>query len=215
MKVEIWSDIVCPFCYIGKRRFEEALAGFEFRDDVQIQWKSFQLNPDLKTDTAISHIQYLAEAKGWTPDYARQTNRQLTEMAAQVGLNCNMENVVIANSFDAHQFAHAAADAGKGDAAEELLFEACFTLGRNIADHEVLAGLGGEIGLDAAELRQQLAANEYAGEIQRDIYEAQVLNIRSVPFFVIDDKYAIQGAQPAALFLETLQKAYTEKNSAD
>jgi predicted DsbA family dithiol-disulfide isomerase len=210
MKVEIWSDIQCPFCYIGKRRFEEALAEFEKRSEVHIQWKSFQLNPDLVTNPEISINEYLVETKGWTLNHATQLNQQVTEMAAQAGLEYQMDNAVVANTFAAHQLAHAAAAINKGNEAEELLFKAYFTEGKNIADPEVLAGLGAQLGLDAEKFKQDLSDHTYADAVRRDMYEAQVLNIRGVPFFVLNDKYAISGAQPAAVFIQALEKAYAE-----
>lgn len=213
MKVEIWSDIQCPFCYIGKRRFEQALAEFEHKEDIQVEWKSFQLNPDLKTDPGTSVVQYLADHKGWTLDYARQMNEGVTQMAAEVGLTYNMDNAVLANTFSAHQLAHIAAAEGKGNEAEELLFSAYFIEGKNIADQEVLAGLGTQLGLDAGQVKEQLANHTYADAVLKDMYEAQVLNIRGVPFFVLNDKYAISGAQPEPVFLQVLEKAYHEQQN--
>ncbi len=154
MKVEIWSDVMCPFCYIGKRRFESALAEFAHKDDVEIEWKSFQLNPDLVTDPSLNITQYLADIKGWTLDYAQQLNNNVTEMAAGEGLTYDFEKAVVANSFDAHRFAHLAKKYGLGDAAEETLFRGYFTEGLNIADHDTLVELGTEIGLDKNEVKQ-------------------------------------------------------------
>ena len=130
MKVEIWSDVMCPFCYIGKRRFEHALAEFENKEAVEIEWKSFQLNPLLKTDPSVNVIDYLADTKGWQPGYARQMTDQVTEMAAQVGLTYNMDRVVLANSLNAHRFTHLAKTHGLGSEAEEALFCAYFTDGK-------------------------------------------------------------------------------------
>src|ERR1700733_10597356 len=172
MKVEIWSDVMCPFCYIGKRRFEEALENFEHKDEVEIEWKSFQLNPDLKTDPTLNITQYLADIKGWTLDYAQQLNNQVTEMAAGVGLVYDFDRAVVANSFDAHRFAHLAKKHGLGDQAEEALFRAYFTEGRNIADHETLTELGTEMGLNESEIKQILASDAFSGEVKHDIAEA-------------------------------------------
>lgn len=207
MKVEIWSDVMCPFCYIGKRRFEEALAKFDNAGEVKITWKSFQLNPDMVTDPNISIHQYLADAKGWQLDYARQLNDQVTEMAAAVGLQYNMDNAVVANSFDAHRLSHLATEKGLGEAAEEALFKAYFTESKNIADHDTLANLGTSIGLDATEIKEVLNTNAYADAVAQDIDEARQLGIRGVPFFVFNNKYAVSGAQPAEVFLQTLEKA--------
>jgi predicted DsbA family dithiol-disulfide isomerase len=211
MKVEIWSDVMCPFCYIGKRRFEDALAQFEHGSEIEIEWKSFQLNPLMKTNPNISIHDYLAETKGWQPEYARQLNQQVTTMAAEVGLTYNMDQAVVANSFDAHRFTHYAKLNGVGVEAEEQLFRAYFTDGKNIADHNVLAGLGSNIGLNAENVKDALATNAYSDEVNHDLREAQELGINAVPFFVLDRKYAVSGAQPEAVFLDALQKAYSNQ----
>jgi len=210
MKVEIWSDVMCPFCYIGKRRFEEALAEFAHKDEIEIEWKSFQLNPDMVTDPSRNIDQYLADVKGWTLDYAKQLNTQVTEMAAEVGLTYNFDKAVVANSFDAHRFAHLAKQNGLGDAAEEALFKAYFTDGRNIANHNTLTELGTEIGLNAEEIKQTLDSDAFSDEVKHDIAEASYLGVRGVPFFVMNRKYAVSGAQMVPVFTETLEKAYGE-----
>ena len=210
MKIEIWSDVMCPFCYIGKRRFEEALQNFEHKDEVEIEWKSFQLNPDLKTDPSLNITQYLADAKGWTIEYAQQLNDQVTEMAAGVGLTYDFDRAVVANSFDAHRFAHLAKRNGLGNQAEEALFKAYFTDGENIADHATLTELGINIGLEEKEIKNTLASDAFAGEVKHDIAEAGYLGIRGVPFFVMNGKYAVSGAQMVPVFAETLEKSYTE-----
>jgi predicted DsbA family dithiol-disulfide isomerase len=215
MKVEIWSDVMCPFCYIGKRKFENALAQFPQKDNIEIEWKSFQLNPELVGSSGQSIHEYLAERKGWTLDYAKQLNNQVTGMAAEVGLEYNFDKAVVANSFDAHRFAHLAAKHGLGDAAEESLFKAYFTEGKDISDREVLAELGAGIGLDAEEVRSTLSSNTYAREVQQDIAEAAALGARGVPFFVIDRKYAVSGAQPEDIFLKALQQSFNEQAATD
>lgn len=210
MKVEIWSDVMCPFCYIGKRRFEDALQQFAYKDEVEIEWKSFQLNPDMKTDPSVSISQYLADAKGWTLEYAQQMNKHVTEMAAEVGLQYDFDRSVVANSFNAHRFSHLAKKYNLGDAAEEQLFKAYFTLGKNIDDADILAELGTEIGLDKDEVLAVLNSSEYSDDVKHDIAEAQYLGIRGVPFFVMNGKYAVSGAQAVPVFSETLEKAFGE-----
>ena len=210
MKVQIWSDVMCPFCYIGKRRFEQALQQFDNKADIEIEWKSFQLNPHLKTDPSLNVTQYLADIKGWTIDHARQMNDHVTQMAAEVGLTYHMDKAIVANSFDAHRFAHLAKQNGKGEDAEEALFNAYFAEGKNIADHDTLAGLGESIGLDKVLVEQTLATNQYAADVQQDVAQAQQLGISGVPFFVLDNKYGISGAQAVPVFLQTLEKAYSE-----
>ena len=210
MKVQIWSDVMCPFCYIGKRRFEQALQEFESKEDIEIEWKSFQLNPHLKTDPSVNITQYLADIKGWTIDHARQMNDHVTQMAAEVGLSYDFDKAVVANSFNAHRFAHLAKQNGKGDEAEEALFNAYFTDGKNIDDHATLAALGESIGLSKAVVEETLSSNQYATEVKQDIEQARQLGISGVPFFVMDNKYGVSGAQTVPVFLQTLQKAHSE-----
>ncbi|OJW15270.1 DsbA family oxidoreductase [Mucilaginibacter sp. 44-25] len=212
MKVEIWSDVMCPFCYIGKRRFEAALQQFPHKDKVEVEWKSFQLNPDMQTDPNISINQYLADVKGWTLDYARQMNNHVTQMAAAVGLTYNMDKAVVANSFKAHRFTHLAKKHGLGEAAEEALFKAYFTDSRNVDDDDTLIELGVSIGLDAETIKTTLETDAFADEVRYDIAEAQQLGIRGVPFFVMDQKYGVSGAQANEVFSQTLDKAFNEWN---
>ena len=211
MKVEIWSDVMCPFCYIGKRKFESALAQFENRDDVEITWKSFQLNPDMKTDPNKSTLAYLAEVKGWSIEQAQSTTSYVTNMAKEVGLDYNFDKAVVANSFDAHRLIQLAKTKGKGDAAEERLFKAYFTEGKNTADHDILIQLGTEIGLDAEAMKTMLAGTMYGADVQNDIAEGEKLGLTGVPFFVVDRKYGVSGAQQPETFLNTLKKAWEDK----
>jgi predicted DsbA family dithiol-disulfide isomerase len=210
MKVEIWSDVMCPFCYIGKRRFEQALQNFANKDEVEIEWKSFQLNPDMKTNPNIHIDQYLADIKGFSIDHARQLNAHVTQMAAEAGLTYNFDKAIVANSFNAHRFTHLAKKHGLGIAAEEQLFKAYFTDGKNIDDINTLVELGVEIGLDAASVKQTLESNAFADDVKNDIADAQQLGIRGVPFFVMNNKYGVSGAQEIRVFDETLQKAFGE-----
>ena len=201
---------MCPFCYIGKRRFEHALEQFADKNQVQMEWKSFQLNPYMKTDPAININQYLAEVKGWTLDHARQMNDHVTEMAAQVGLAYDFDKAVVANSFNAHRFSHLAKKHSLGDAAEEALFNAYFTEGKNIDDQDTLVQLAVSIGLDTEELRQALQSDAFAEDVKQDIDEAQRLGIQGVPFFVLNNKYGISGAQSSEVFLQALEQSFTE-----
>ncbi|WP_109677833.1 DsbA family oxidoreductase [Dyadobacter jejuensis] len=208
MKVEIWSDVMCPFCYIGKRKFETALDGFEHKNQIEVEWKSFQLNPDLKTEPGRSINDYLAEVKGWSPEYAAEANAYVSGIAAEVGLEYHMDKAVLANSFDAHRFAHYAKTQGKGDQAEEQLFKAYFTDGKNTADIDTLVDLGAAIGLDAEALRAVLEGDDFAEEVRRDIYEAHQVGAKGVPFFVLDRKFAVSGAQQPETFAGALAQAF-------
>ncbi|HSZ25253.1 MAG TPA: DsbA family oxidoreductase [Cytophagaceae bacterium] len=219
MKVEIWSDVMCPFCYIGKRKFEKALGQFSHKNDIEIEWKSFQLNPELKSQPGKNIHQYLAEAKGWTLEYAKEMNNYVTTMAKEEGLVYDFDKAKIANSFDAHRLSHLAKKYGKGDAVEELLFKAYFTEGKNTGDRSTLIQIGVEAGLDKIEVQKMLESNEYAEAVQRDIYEARQIGVTGVPFFVFDRKNAVSGAQPSELFLRALNASWTtfekEKNNVN
>lgn len=210
MKVEIWSDVMCPFCYIGKRKFEAALQQFAGKDDVVVEWKSYQLNPDMVTDTTKSTVDYLAESKGWTKEYTRETISYVVNMAKEVGLNYNFDKAVVANSFDAHRLIQLAKSKGKGDLMEERLFKAYFVEGKNTADHGTLTQLAVEIGLPEAEVTAVLNSDKFAAEVRRDVAESEQLGIRGVPFFVIDRKFGISGAQDSQVFLDSLNKAFAK-----
>ncbi|MET0637821.1 MAG: DsbA family oxidoreductase [Chitinophagaceae bacterium] len=210
MKVEIWSDVMCPFCYIGKRRFESGLAMFPQRDDIEITWKSFQLNPNLQTNTGKSINEYLADVKGWSVEEARQMNARVTEMAAGEGLTFDFDKAVITNSFDAHRVIQLAKSHGLGDEMEERLFRAYFTEGLDTSDFDTLVKLAAEAGLDPDETARVLAGKEFTEEVERDLYEARQIGVRGVPYFVFNDRYAVSGAQSGETFLGALQKSWSE-----
>ena len=207
MKVEIWSDVVCPFCYIGKRKFEQALEKFPQKDQVEIVWRSFQLDPEAST-TGEDYQRTLSERKGWSLEQTKQITENVRNTAAEVGLEYHFEKAISANSFDAHRFSHLAHERGLQDAAEEALFKAHFTEGKNIADRTMLVELGASIGLDAAEVKSVLETQEFSKEVRADIDEARQLRVSGVPFFVFDRKYAVSGAQASEVFLNTLEKAF-------
>jgi predicted DsbA family dithiol-disulfide isomerase len=210
MDVEIWSDVMCPFCYIGKRKFEQALSQFPNRDDIRVVWKSFQLNPDMQTDSETSINQYLANVKGWSLEQAEQMNDRVTAMAQEVGLTYRFDKAVVANSWDAHRLIQLAKQHDLGDAAEERLFKAYFTEGRNTADHTTLLELGTDIGLEADEITAMLSSDQYGQAVDQDLYEARQIGVRGVPFFVLNHKYAVSGAQQPETFLGALQTAWAE-----
>jgi predicted DsbA family dithiol-disulfide isomerase len=210
MKIEVWSDVMCPFCYIGKRRLEMALEQFSSEEEISITWKSFLLNPDLKTDLSKTTLEYLSESKGMPLDEVKQMFTQVTRMAKEVGLDYDLENTVVASSFNAHRFLHYALKEGKQLAAKELIFKAHFLESKNIDDVPTLIEIGAAVGLDAERVKEVLLSDEYEQAVKYDIYEAQQLGVRGVPFFVFNNKFGISGAQPLEVFLETLEKASKE-----
>lgn len=210
MKIEIWSDVMCPFCYIGKRKFEQALQQFPQHEQVQVEWRAFQLDPGIKSMPGKSISQYLAERKGWSMEQAVAANNHVTAIAAEVGLQYQMDKAVPANSFNAHRLSHLAARHGLQDKAEERLFAAYFTEGKDISDVDTLVQLGIEIGLPAEAVQSMLQGDAFTTDVKKDISEAEQLGISGVPFFVLDRKYAVSGAQAPAVFLQALQTAWTE-----
>ena len=210
MNVEIWSDVMCPFCYIGKRKFEKALEQFPHKNNIHIIWKSFQLDPTTVTDPSLNTVEHLAHKKGWSKQQAQETTAQVTNIAKQVGLDFHFEKAVVANSFDAHRLSHLAKKHGKQNDLEEKLFLAYFTEGKNTADHSTLLQIGKELGIDEQEITAVLNSDTYATEVEQDIEEAQQVGVRGVPFFVLDRKYAVSGAQESETFLGALTKAYEE-----
>src|SRR3954462_5532374 len=210
MQVEIWSDVVCPWCHIGKRRFEQALARFAHADEVTSLYRSFELDPDAPRERTGSHDEHLARKYGMTVDRARQLNQQMTETAAAEGLDFRFDRIRGGNTFDAHRLLHWAVEHGKQEALKERLLLATFTDGEPIADPDALARLAADVGLDADEARAVPAGARYAAAVRGDEQQAAAYGITGVPFFVIDGKYGISGAQPAEVLLEVLEKAHAE-----
>ncbi len=210
MKIEIWSDIMCPFCYIGKRRLESALADFPYADQVQIEWKSFLLNPEMVTDPFKSTLQYLSETKGWTIDETREMTARVVSMAKGEGLEFQMEKTVVANAKNAHRLLQLAKSEGKGRELKERLLQAYFMEGENIDHQPTLLKLGLEVGLKESKVISCLQSQDFADKVEKDIYESRQLGVRGVPFFVVDRKFVISGAQPKEVFDDTLEKAWVE-----
>lgn len=206
---------MCPFCYIGKRKFEQALSQFPHKEQINIVWKSFQLNPAMKTEPGKNINQYLAEVRGWSLAEAKRMNDHVTGMAREVGLTYDFDKAVVANSWDAHRLIQLAKQQGLGDAAEERLFRAYFTEGRDTSDHATLFELGTEIGLDAATVQQMLASNQFAEAVRQDVYEARQVGAQGVPFFVLNRRYAVSGAQQPETFLGALNAAWAEWEKAN
>ncbi len=208
MKIEIWSDIMCPFCYIGKRHLEKALESFPGRDSVEITWKSYQLDPTIPMsfEEPVGVYEYLADRKGWSLEQSVQMHERVVDMAASVGLEYNFEKAVVANSLYAHRVIQLAKEKGLDDAIEEIFFRAYFTEGRDLASVAELVALGEEAGLAEADIRAAIASEEYAYRVSQDIQEGVNLGVRGVPFFVFDRKYGISGAEPIQVFIDTLNQ---------
>ncbi len=210
MQVEIWSDVMCPFCYIGKRKFETALAQFPDKNEVEIMWKSFQLDPNQPTVPDKTVQQYLAERKGMSVQQAQQMTDHVTNVAKQAGLTFHFDKAVTANSFDAHRLSHLAKQHGLQNEVEEQLFAAYFTEGKNTADHHTLTELAESVGLNAQEVTSVLQSEQFADDVRADIYEARQLGVQGVPFFVFNRKYAVSGAQESQTFLSAIETAFSE-----
>ena len=210
MKIEVWSDVMCPFCYIGKRHYEAAIKRFADSSNIELVWKSFQLNPNSPEHYDGSVNDYLAEHKGISVSQAKQMNDRVTLMAKEAGLTYNLDNARIANSFKAHRIIQLAKTKGLGDEIEENLFRAYFTEGKDFGDVKTLTELAKSIGLTEADVNEALTDDEYAYKVKQDIQEAQQIGVTGVPFFVFNRKYAVSGAQPAEVFLQTLQKSFEE-----
>ncbi|WP_443937209.1 DsbA family oxidoreductase [Pedobacter sp. MW01-1-1] len=210
MKVEIWSDVMCPFCYIGKHHFEQALEKLPFKEEIEVVWKSFQLNPEYHNENNENIYDYLSRSKGLPIEQAKQMTQQVAEMARYAGLTINFGENIPANSFDAHRIIHLAANHGLQNLAEEKFFEAHFVQGKNIAEKAVLLSIAEEIGLDKEETTKILDSNDLAEAVRYDVYESQNLGIRGVPYFVMDRKYGISGAQPVQAFTDALNQSFSE-----
>jgi predicted DsbA family dithiol-disulfide isomerase len=210
MNVEIWSDVVCPWCYIGKRRFETALAAFAHRDDVDVVWRSFQLDPNAAATSDADPIERLAAKYGMSRADAEAAQARVTANAATVGLDFHLDKARTGNTFDAHRLIHYAHEAGKQDALKERLMAGYFVEGEAIGEAEVLVRLATDVGLDGPAARDVLESGAFSAEVRHDEAEARQIGITGVPFFVIDRAYGISGAQPSELILATLDKAWTD-----
>jgi predicted DsbA family dithiol-disulfide isomerase len=210
MNVEIWSDVVCPWCYIGKRRFERAVASFGHPEEVTVTYRSFELDPDAPVQRTGTHAEHLARKYGMTTAQAEQAGQQMTERAAAEGLEFRFDLLRGGNTFDAHRLLHLAKDHGLQPELKERLMRATFTEGLPIADNPTLVRLATEAGLPAAEVQAALDGDAYAGAVRADEQQAARYGITGVPFFVADGKYAVSGAQPPEVLLQLLQRAYDE-----
>lgn len=208
MKVEIWFDFVCPFCYMGERKFEKALAAFEHKDEVEIIFKSFQLNMSQKDVKGKDIHQVIADKYNITYEQAKDNNDRITKAAAEVGLNYRFDILKLNNTQLAHEISKYAESVGKGKELVDLYFKGYFEEGLDIGNEEKLLELAQKAGLDISDLKKQLAGEDLKAEVKKDEALARKLEISSVPYFVFDNKYAVSGAQEPEQFLKALNQAY-------
>ncbi|SMB95820.1 DsbA family oxidoreductase [Deinococcus hopiensis] len=214
LRVDIWSDIACPWCYVGKRRFEAALAQFPQRDRVEVVWHSFELDPSAPARSDRGMRDILADKYGRSAAQAQDMLDSMTQTAAAEGLDYHFERLKPVNTFLAHQVIHFAAEQGRQDAAKERLLAAFFTEGADLSDLDTLAGLGAEAGLDGSGVRAALQAGKYAQEVREDEAQAGALGISGVPFFVLGGKYGVSGAQSPEVLRGALEQVWTETHPA-
>jgi predicted DsbA family dithiol-disulfide isomerase len=210
VKVEIWSDVVCPWCYVGKRHFEKALSRFNHADQVQVEWRSFELDPDSPRRVDMPVTEMLQRKYGMSREQAIAANEKMTALAASVGLEYHLDEAQRGNTFDAHRLIHLAASHGLGDAMKERLLAAYFTEGLPVGDVPTLVALGIEVGLDPDEVATVLAGDTFGAEVRQDESRARALGANGVPFFVIDETYGISGAQPPEVLLGAMEQAWSE-----
>ncbi|HEX5900650.1 MAG TPA: DsbA family oxidoreductase [Solirubrobacteraceae bacterium] len=214
MHVEIWSDIACPWCYVGKRRFEAALAAFEHRDEVTVTWRSFELDPQAPVARGVDSATHLAEKYGMTREQAQASQRKLADVAAADGLDMRFDLARGGNTFDAHRLVHLAEAHGVQDAMTERLMRAYFTEGEPIGDADALTRLALEVGLAEDEVRAVLAGTRYAAEVREDERTAMSLGIHAVPFIAVDRRIGAAGARPPEALGELLRQAWEGRVAA-
>jgi predicted DsbA family dithiol-disulfide isomerase len=215
MQVEIWSDVVCPWCYLGKRRFEQALSEFEHRDGVQVVYRSFELDPSAPAGETTPTLERLADKYGMTPAQASQAQREMEQRAAGDGLTFRMGSLRSGNTRDAHRLIQLAKDRGRQAEMVERLHRAYFTDEDSVFDHEALTRLAVEAGLDPLDVSDVLAGDAYTDHVDTDEAMARAIGATGVPLFVIDRKYGISGAQPPGMITQVLERAWREAEPAD
>ena len=210
----MFSDVVCPWCYIGKRRLEQALAEFPHSSEVEVLYRSFQLDPSTPIDSEQTLEEMLSTKYGASLDDARAMNQRVSDIAAGVGLHYELAEAHPANTFDAHRLLHFAAAQGRQAELKERLMRAYFTEGRRIGSHAVLAELAGEAGLDKDAASAVLAGDDYADEVRADVALARDFGANGVPFFVFDRRYGVSGAQEKDVFRQVLDQAWGERGAS-
>jgi predicted DsbA family dithiol-disulfide isomerase len=212
IQVEIWSDFVCPFCYIGKRRFERALDQFEHKDEVKVVFRSFELDPHAPQIQDQNVHERLAEKYGMSLEQAKAMNERVGRLAEEVGLHYDFDNMKPTNTFDAHRLSHFAKREGKMGEMTERLMKAYFTEGLHIGKHEQLADLASEVGMEREKVLDMLRKNDFSEEVRRDEFIARQIGITGVPFFLFNQTYAVSGAQSSDVFLDVLKKVWEEQD---
>ncbi|MEU6356192.1 DsbA family oxidoreductase [Streptomyces sp. NPDC047072] len=215
LRIDIWSDVVCPWCYIGKRRLESALARFEHADDVEVHWHSFQLDPSHPRGLRRPTFEILAEKTDAPPAQVRAMVRQVSDLAAAEGLSYDLEHAVSVNTIDAHRLGHLADKHGLGDRMHERLLRAHLCEGETVDDVDTLVRLGTEVGVPEGEIRRTLAGEAYADAVRADFAEGRRYGATGVPFFVLGRAYGVSGAQSADTFLTALRTAYADAAPAN
>lgn len=215
MEIKIWSDIRCPFCYIGKHKFEKALEKFAHKDEVNVSWYSYELDPTIKTDPEMSSKEYFVKTKGMALEQINQMTEGATQMGKDMGLTLNYEKTKVANSFNAHRLIQLAKTKYLDSETEEALFKAYFEDGANIDDKSVLREIGTSVGLREEDVDRMLFTDEFKKEVEKDKQEAAHVGVKGVPFFVFNNRYGVAGAQPEEAFLEVLEKSWKEFKKED
>ncbi len=209
MKIEVWTDIMCPYCYIGKIHYEKALQQFKHADEIELEWKAFQLNPDLPDKgNGYPVKEYLTQTAGYPEENVNKMFDGIKVLADNVGVSFNLPNAIAANTRDAHRLIKLAAETGKDSFVLQKLSKAYFEEAKDYSDLELLVSIGKEAGLDETAMREMFNSDKYLYEIKQDIQEAGNLSIDTVPTFLMDRRQAIVGSEPVELFLEVMNKAY-------
>lgn len=213
MKIEIWSDVVCPFCYIGKRRLEEAMTQFGHKEEIQIHFRSYQLTPDAEKNINQDIHEVLANKYGVPYEEGKRMNDQMAQQAKTVGLEFNFDQVIPTNTEDAHRLSHFADQQGKMYDMMERLMRAYFTEGKDVGNHQVLSDLAEEVGLNRDNVMEMLESSKFKRNVSADQQDANQIGVQGVPFFVFNEKYAVSGAQPTDVFFDVLNKVYEEEKN--
>jgi len=210
MNIEVWSDIACPFCYIGKAHLEKALSTFKYASKIEVTYKSYQLDPTYNYQHGDTTFSVLTKKKGMSLEQVKQMAAHIEQMAKKVGITMNIEKTIPANTYNAHRLTHLANKENKSKEVMEALFKAHFTNGKNIEDITVLTEVGVQAGISKALIENLLSSDEFAYDVKQDIMESQNMGVSGVPFFLFNKKYAVSGAQPVDVFENALGKSFEE-----